>query len=338
MAIFIKRDDLTSSIYGGNKVRTLEPLFGIALRSGARRIYATGAFGSNHAVATVLHARRVGLTAGALLFPQPASETALDNLRVVIAHAETLHALPHWSFLPPGIAWLRRKERREHARPPYVMVPGGAVPEGALGYVSAAFELAEQLQAQGLQNPRAVIIGVGSTCTSAGLLLGFTLAARMGIGFVGRQNRPEPPQLVSVRVTPWPVTSRYRIIGLAVRTSRLLARLAGDARLELSRRELDPLLTIDGGQLGSGYGHPTRAGLGAIELFRDSGGPELDTTYSAKSAAALIDRVRAGEPGPLLYWATKSTGPLPHVEPECIERAAPAVRRWIRRVGHRTGK
>lgn len=50
---FIKRDDVSSPIYGGNKVRTLEALFGRARAAGVRRIYSTGAFGSNHALAAV---------------------------------------------------------------------------------------------------------------------------------------------------------------------------------------------------------------------------------------------------------------------------------------------
>src|SRR6187402_3442300 len=54
----VKRDDLSSPVYGGNKVRTLEPLFGQALREGKSWVAATGAYGSNHAVASVLHAAR----------------------------------------------------------------------------------------------------------------------------------------------------------------------------------------------------------------------------------------------------------------------------------------
>ena len=73
---YVKREDESAEVYGGNKVRTLEFLFGEALARGARRIYSTGAFGSNHAAATVLHAPRVGLESGALLFPQPPSRTA----------------------------------------------------------------------------------------------------------------------------------------------------------------------------------------------------------------------------------------------------------------------
>ena len=61
---FLKRDDLSSPVYGGNKVRTLEVLFGEALAEGATHVYATGAFGTNHGAATLLHAPRVGLRRG----------------------------------------------------------------------------------------------------------------------------------------------------------------------------------------------------------------------------------------------------------------------------------
>lgn len=82
--LYVKRDDLSSPVYGGNKVRTLETLFGQALAEGATRIYSTGAFGSNHATATVLHAPRAGLEAGVILFPQPESAAALENLQVIL--------------------------------------------------------------------------------------------------------------------------------------------------------------------------------------------------------------------------------------------------------------
>ncbi|MCA9534852.1 MAG: pyridoxal-phosphate dependent enzyme, partial [Myxococcales bacterium] len=215
--LWVKRDDQSAVAYGGNKVRTLEVLFAEALAQGATRIVSTGAFGSNHAAATVLHARRVGLEPGALLFPQPQSAAARENLAVTVTHGARVEELPHWSFLPYGLAraHLLDKQRRERS---YVMVPGGATPLGALGYVSAAFELAGQVARGELPAPRAVVLAVGSTCTTAGLLLGFTLAARLGLGF------RVPPRVVSVRVTPWPVTRHARIVQLAFRAAELMER------------------------------------------------------------------------------------------------------------------
>src|SRR5882672_4269436 len=66
--VWVKHEGDSHPVYGGNKLRTLEAWFGHARERGARRIWAIGAYGSNHAIATVLHARRVGLDAGAIVF------------------------------------------------------------------------------------------------------------------------------------------------------------------------------------------------------------------------------------------------------------------------------
>jgi D-cysteine desulfhydrase len=322
--LYIKRDDISSPVYGGNKVRTLEALFGLAKHQGATRIWSTGAYGSNHALAAVLHAPRVGLEPGVILFPQPMSHAAAENLAVTLSQRPRVRALPHWSFLPLGIALTKRADARE-SRSSFVMVPGGATPEGALGYVSAGLELAQQVAEGALPAPHTVLVGVGSTCTSAGLLVGMHAARVLGLGF------REVPRLVSVRVTPWPVTSASRIVSLARRTASLLSRLTGDARLAFDARTLGSRFEVDGRQLGRGYGHPTDRGAEALTVMRDVGGPALDSTYSAKSFAGALARVRRGLPGPLVYWSTKSSVPLPPLDRAALDQAPAAMRRWLDR-------
>jgi D-cysteine desulfhydrase len=321
-ALYVKRDDLSAEAYGGNKVRTLEVLFAHARAKGASEIIATGAFGSNHAVATVLHARRAGLASGAVLFPQPPSLAALENLRVTLARAERLVVLPHWSLLPFGM-WRASGPQRS------LMVPGGATPLGALGYVAAAFELSEQVARGELPAPRRIYVGIGSTCTTAGLLVGFAHAARLRVGF------RHPPELVAVRVTPWPVTGRFRILGLAVRASALLAELAAEPKLQLSREELSPHLAIDGSALGPGYGEPSAPGLSALELFRKHRLFDLDTTYSSKAAAGFLAGARRAPSEVSLFWSTKSTRPLPAIDEEELADAPAVARRWIARAESR---
>jgi D-cysteine desulfhydrase len=321
---WVKRDDISSPVYGGNKVRTLEMLFGEARAAGHASVMATGAFGSNHALATALHAPRAGLEPKALLFPQPISKAAFANLHALTWSGARLSALPHWSALPFGMAWFGRG-----ANAPYVMAPGGATPLGALGYVSAGLELGAQIATGELPAPRRIIVGVGSTCTSAGLLVGLTLAAQLGRGF-----RPETqPWLTSVRVSPWPVTSRFRILGLAARTARLLHRLS-DCKLPLfTRAELGARFEVDGRYLGPGYGEPSAAGDEAEALWRASGLPALDGTYSAKAAARIVAGLRANEPGPLLFWSTKSSVPLPArgVARDEREPVPLRIRDWLQR-------
>src|SRR5258706_10347077 len=107
--LWVKREDISAKGYGGNKIRTLEAMFGQAVAQGATPIYATGAYGSNHALATVLHAARAQLEAGVLLFPQPVTKTALANLVATLSLGPRVTALPHWSWIPFSIGAARRR-------------------------------------------------------------------------------------------------------------------------------------------------------------------------------------------------------------------------------------
>lgn len=312
---YLKRDDCSSALYGGNKVRTLETLFGAALAAGKREIFAVGAFGSNHAIATALHAPRVGLQPGAIIFPQPHTPAASENFLLTVTKSSSLVLVPHWSLIPPAV-WLARRSQR------VIMAPGGATPVGGLGYVAAGIELGMQLAAAGWEPPRRIYVGIGSTCTTAGLLVGLSHAARLGLGF------REAPTIVAVRVTPWPITSRFRVLRLAVRTATYLSELAEDASLRLSHQDLSRRLEIDGSELGAGYGQPTSSGGRAIEWFREHAGFDLDTTYSGKAGAAFLRAARSRPREPILYWSTKSTASLPQAAIP-LQEFPTLARRWL---------
>ena len=85
---------------------------------------------------------------------------------------------------------------------------------------------------------------------------------------------------------------------------------------------------MEGGYLGAGYGKPTPAGLAAIERLTPFSAA-LDTTYSAKAAAALLDRVRLRSACTRLFWSTKSGAPLPEVSPGALAAAPARMRRWL---------
>lgn len=314
--VWVKREDLTSRVYGGNKVRTLEAMFGRARAAGATRMWGTGAFGSNHVLATALHAATAGLAVGALLFPQPAGEAALANASALLSVRPEVIVLGSVIELPFAMARVRRRPGA------YVMPPGGATPEGALGAMSAAFELAAQAARGELPWPRRIVVAVGSGCTTAGLLGGLHLAHSLGLA-------PPPPRVTSVRVTPWPVTSRLRLAHLARATVELVDGLRG-ASSGVGLRALYAGLDIDGRWLGPGYGRSTAAGVRTAERMRHAGAPPVDAVYTAKSAAALCD-LAAHADGPLLFWATKSSAPLPRATEADIAAAPAAMRTWMGR-------
>ena len=315
--VFVKRDDLSSELYGGNKVRPLELLFGRVEQKGGGTVYATGAYGSNQVLATLLHARRLGLPYGAVLFPQPSTASARAALQVILSLGPELVTVPHWSALPAGMAIAKGRALASGTRS-FMTPPGGATPRAVLAYVSAGLELALQIEERLMPEPRRIYVPTGSNATSAGLLAGLALAARLGIGF-----RAGPPELCAVRVGPWPITSRTRLLSLSLQTLALLARLTREPKLLFEGRELGSRLRLRGEFLGEGYGHETAQANEACSVFARAGFAVLDETYSGKAAAALIADLRAGVPGPLLFWSTKSSAPLPPVAE--IPGAVPAA-------------
>ena len=78
--LYVKRDDLSGEIYGGNKVRKLEFILGHALRVRARGVFAFGFAGSNHAVSMAVYAKQVGLKSISMLMPQPNAHYVRRNL------------------------------------------------------------------------------------------------------------------------------------------------------------------------------------------------------------------------------------------------------------------
>ena len=301
--LWLKRDDASSAIYGGNKLRLLEYLLGEALQLGARHVYSTGARGSNFALATALLAPSAGLLPGAISFPQPMTLDGEHSHRVVVARARVVE-IPHWSLLPVAVERVRRaaEQRGEVA---FVLSQVRLQPESLFGYLAAGLELAQQVRAGRCPAPRRVVLPVGSGASSAGILAGLSLAAKLGLW-------PGPrPSVAAVRIAPWPLSRRARVLSLAQKTLACLARLTGSAALGLERGELATLdLVTD--QLGRGYPYPTEQGVAARLLFARAGLPVLDDTYSAKAAAHALAWLRGGRAdGPLLFWCTKSSAPLP---------------------------
>src|SRR5690606_31665843 len=99
---------------------------------------------------------------------------------------------------------------------------------------------------------------------------------------------------------------------------------------EIPTAEMKAMLQVERRYFGRGYGVPTRSGRAAITRMHDAGGPPLDLVYSAKSGAALFDLIDRAA-GPLLFWSTKSSAPLPQVDEERLQATAARLRRWLAR-------
>jgi len=282
--LWVKRDDLTSALYGGNKVRKLELLLGAARDAGKTRILTLGAVGSHQVVATALYGAREGFTVDAILVSQPASPHAELNVRVALAHG--LHALacPAWSLVPAYVA-------SRWGSDAYFIPLGGSNALGSLGFVDAANELAAQVRAGELPEPDVVVVALGSGGTAAGLAVGFEQA--------GLRTR-----VLGVAVAPPTAVLRHMARRLAQKTAAV-AGLPVSAGLRAAKR-----LDVEGKWIGRGYGHPTDEGRAATETASGLG-LVLDPTYTAKAFACALATARSSDArGEVLYWHTLSTAPL----------------------------
>lgn len=287
--LWIKRDDLSSPLYGGNKVRKLEFILGDAMRCGKKEVVTIGGIGTNHGLATAIYCRELGMGATLIVFDQPVTSFVRQNL--LLFHKNDASLVYAKSMIGAGAKfYITERLRRPGA---YFLYAGGSSPIGALGFVNAAFELKKQIDEGTAPVPRYIICPLGSNGTMAGLSLGMLLA---GI----------PAEVIGVGVT------KATLGPLHLATARSVRSLMRDT-LRLLRGACPgvPDVTIGGQHVshdyfGGAYGLPTDAGLAALRLFREKEGIKLEPTYTAKACAFLLDFIRdpARAKDAVLYWHT----------------------------------
>jgi D-cysteine desulfhydrase len=314
-SLFVKRDDRSCSLYGGNKPRKLEFVIGAALARSAGRLITTGGLGTNHGLATVILGRDAGLATTLVLLRQPVTAGVK---RALLLHAAYGAELVYGSNVPGTALQVLRVLARSGLRgeKPFLVATGGSSTRGNVGFASAALELAEQVRAGALPEPAEIYVPVGTGGTLAGLVAGLRLAGL-------------PARVVGVRVSDiLPPTRR----GLARTARAVLRRLrrahAGVPDAGVSLADFDLIHS----QLGPGYGAPTPAGREAVAAAAESG-LQLETTYTGKCLAAILERARRRElpRGPVLFWNTYNAVDVEARAPQPLDPAAlpPRLRRFL---------
>jgi D-cysteine desulfhydrase len=305
--VFMKRDDLVSPLYGGNKVRRYEFVLADAKARGARRLVTVGGIASTQVMATALFGRALGFEVRAVLFDQPVTEFAKQALvGFVDSGAELVHGGSY-----AGTAWRTwRAMRRDGGN--YLILPGAANARANLGYVDAILELAGQVERGEAPRPDVIVLPTGSSGTLAALALG---CAHLGWD----------TEIVGVRITSALACNRLTV-GMVIRsTDRFLA--ACDARWKQVRGRVRA--SLYGAALGRGYGFPTPEALESAAMVERLTGVRGEVTYSGKALAALrVIGARQGyEKKTILFWNTLST-PRPHPPREARDRV-PASLAWV---------
>jgi D-cysteine desulfhydrase len=282
---FVKRDDACCPLYGGNKPRKLEFVIGAAAARGSRRLVTTGGVGTHHGLATTLLGRTQGMATTLVVVPQPPSESVREQLRALLAYGAELRFARGVPGAAAAVLHVLARSALRGERPTWVPT-GGSSALGDIGFVSAAFELADQVAAGVLPEPGEIYVAVGSGGTLSGLVLGAKLA--------GLRAR-----IVGVLVTDILPPTPRRLAALARST---LARLR---RLDPGIPERAPApddFELTRAQLGAGYGAATEAGR---EAAREAAGAglHLDPVYTSKCLAEVLARWRTGRARPpLLFW------------------------------------
>ena len=292
---YMKRDDLSGAVYGGNKVRMLEFLLGGALRADAREVVTVGFAGSNQALSLAIYADRLGLKCSSYLLPQANAHYVRRNLLASYRHLARLHACNYFSIAGCVLGGLIRATVQNGSLPGFIQ-PGGSSPLGIAGYINAALELKEQIDAGLLPEPDRIYVPLGSMGTTIGLMLGLRIA--------GVRSR-----IIAVRVleeifaSPWLLRRRTRD------ASAFLHGLDPSfPKLDYPRESLE----IRNDCLGDGYAQFAAKDVESAKLMREHGGIIMNGTYSAKAFSALVDDAGKGllKDQTILFWNTYNSRDL----------------------------
>jgi 1-aminocyclopropane-1-carboxylate deaminase/D-cysteine desulfhydrase-like pyridoxal-dependent ACC family enzyme len=285
--LYVKREDLTHSLYGGNKVRNLEFVLPAAAKKGAKSIGTWVPYGSNFTGALSAHAPRMGLTVELSQF------VALRNPQIE-AHArfssdQGARLITYEGKSGPVLSGIDSMLRAFQSKY-YSVPPGGSFLEGALGHANAFLEMVQQCREKEMPIPDVIVVGAGTCGTAAGLLAGIHMA---GV----------PTELHAVRCAERIVCNRYRIAKL---TNSVLAATGAAARV--TSRDV----RLHESPENVGYAVPSTRADAVIRLFCESEGITLDTTYTSKVALFLEQALKLQEfrGRKLLYWHTYSSASL----------------------------
>lgn len=292
--IYIKRDDLTggvdkdgNTIYGGNKVRKLEFLLAHAQSLGATHVMTFGSAGSNHAVATAVHARRLGMQPICMLKHQEPSSVVQQNLCMHLLCNSELHynASVDNRNLEALITWLAHLKK--DGKPPYIIPTGGSNAIGALGFVNAAFELQDQIKKGLMPCPTHIYVPVGSCGTAAGLLLGCKMAG-LNIHIIAVAVEPDADFAAGINT-------------LFKKINTLLCTI--DPSLPHYSYTQDDI-TVMNDFAGPNYGVFTPEGNEAARIMHELEDIQLEGTYTAKACAAMLSDAQKYQDRIMLFWNT----------------------------------
>lgn len=272
--VFLKRDDCTGLLFGGNKTRHNEFLLADALEKKADMFVWGAGVQSNNCRQTAASCVKAGLDCHLVLGRgRPASDESPDvvqgNLLLDHIMGATYEIVPESVGAALDDRITERAEAfRAEGRNVYVWDRETVKPLAAVSYVLCLVEVVEQLAAMNVRPTAIYACSAGST--GSGLSLA---AAALGLDVTIRHICP----------LEWEWDTREDMARIANQAAELIGL---DTRLQ--RDDLD--ITFD--YIGPGYGQVSQGCLEAIQLLGRTEAVLLDPVYSGKAMAGLIDDLR----------------------------------------------
>jgi D-cysteine desulfhydrase len=309
--VYVKRDDITHGPAAGNKIRKLEFLLAEAIEKKAKVVFTCGGLQSNHARATALLCRQLGLECVLFLkgdAPEP-GQALNGNLlldRLVGARVEYLTQEEYDNIKKPFFEFGEIYRKRD-GKAPFLIPEGGSCDIGAMGYVSAFQEIEAQAGKDGLpERFSSVVVANGSGGTAAGLLLGRNLS-----------DWDDSCQIVSFNVCR---TAEQ----MADRVKWVILSAVQRYRMPVSFMPAD-VHVIDG-YVGPGYAKAKPELYDFIVMVAREDGLLLDPVYTGKAMFGLISEMTASKERAALFGKDilfVHTGGLPglYVNADDVTRA-----------------
>lgn len=289
--ITVKLDNLSGDKYGGNKVRKLEYLLNPRKGKEIDRFATFGTVGSNHALATAIYAREIGVGCTCFLAHQKHVPGIVPAL--------SMHARLGTEMVRYGGAYSSRlKTLREHLwnRNAWVIPAGGSSWIGTLGFVNAGLELAQQVQDGELPEPKRLYVATGTMGTAAGLALGLALAGL-------------PTEVQAVRVSDTGICNERALLRLILKTATLMHAADASVPPDLADKAK---IRLRHSFFAGGYAHSDARIDEAVRIAREQLDLDLEVTYTGKAMAALLGDLGSARPGDeFLFWNTYNSAPLP---------------------------
>lgn len=274
--LYVKRDDESSKVYGGNKVRKLEWVLADAEAKGRKTLICVGGSGSNQVLATTIYGKRRGFRVVGVVFDQPNAEYVRRNLLLDGHYGAELRFAQNTPvellLFAATYGWEALRGEK-----PYYVPAGASSPVGNIGYVNAAFEIRDQVEQGEMPEPDYVLAAAGSLGTASGLQLGFRLA--------GMKTRVAAVQ-VSI---PWYITAD-KFAGMIANINDFMR--SNDPSVPEVKPKPDELIMLRD-YLGRCYADFTPDCVSILKQAKELEELTLDPTYTSKTLHGGLDYLKA---------------------------------------------